>query len=68
MADETMTDEEKNDLIHRYAQDSVDNMDMDAMYHAIYEHISERMSAMSVEDVLAEIKELNPDILENENA
>jgi len=66
MAD--LTDDQVEQLIHEYAQDSVDNMDidnmdMDAMYTSIYEHITERMSNMTQAEVLHEIEDLNPDVL-----
>lgn len=46
-----------DDLVDQYAQQCVDDMDLDSLMDAVKEHIEERMREMPRNEAIAEIEE-----------
>ena len=58
----------REELIDKYAQKSVDDMDMDAVCGYVKDRIEENLNRLSDKELLAEIQEWQPQLLEESDA
>jgi methanogenic corrinoid protein MtbC1 len=61
---ETMKNTNREELIENYAQQILDGMDMKTMECFVYDTLKENLESYSDEELLAEITEYNPELLE----
>jgi hypothetical protein len=55
----------RDDLIADYAQQILDGMDMKTMECFVYDTLKDNLSSYSDEELINEVKEYNPELLEN---
>ena len=55
----------RDSLIQDYAQQLLDGMDMKTMECFVYDTLIENLSSYSDETLIEEVKEYNPELLEN---
>lgn len=61
---ETMKNTNCEELIENYVQQILDGMDMKTMECFVYDTLKENLESYSDEELLAEITEYNPELLE----
>jgi len=59
-------DMNKEDLIHSYAQQLLDSMDMKTMERFVYDTLIENLSDYNQEELITEIKDYYPELLEDQ--
>jgi hypothetical protein len=55
----------KAELIDAYAQQVLDNMDMKTMEQMVYDTLVDNLRSYSDEELLTEVEEYNPELLED---
>ena len=55
---------DRDSLIADYAQQILDGMDIGTMECFVYDKLQENLSSYSDEELVAEVKEYNPELLE----
>ncbi len=55
----------REELISDYAQQILDGMDMKTMECFVYDTLKDNLSSYSDEELIEEVKEYNPELLEN---
>ena len=66
----TMTQDniiDRDELQEAYVNAIVDGMDWKTMERFVYDTINENLEGYSVDELIAEVEEYNPDLLETEN-
>jgi hypothetical protein len=56
----------KEDLIHSYAQQLLDSMDMKTMECFVYDTLVENLTDYTQEELITEIKDYYPELLEDQ--
>jgi len=56
---------DRDSLIADYAQQVMDSMDMKTMECFVYDTLKDNLSSYSDEELIAEVKEYNPELLED---
>ena len=56
----------KEDLIHSYAQQLLDSMDMKTMECFVYDTLVENLTDYSQEELITEIEDCYPELLEDQ--
>jgi hypothetical protein len=56
---------DRDSLIADYAQQILDGMDMKTMECFVYDTLKDNLSSYSDEELIEEVKEYNPELLEN---
>jgi len=56
----------KEDLIHSYAQQLLDSMDMNTMECFVYDTLVENLTDYTQEELITEIKDYYPELLEDQ--
>jgi len=56
---------DKADLMHSYAQQLLDSMDMKTMERFVYDTLIENLSDYTQEELITEIKDYYPELLED---
>jgi hypothetical protein len=59
---------DRNTLIEEYASRIVEGMDMDDMYNFIYDTLVERLDDYTDNDLVNEVAEYYPDLVETDDA
>lgn len=62
----TMTDFNREQLIADYAQQILDGMDYKTMERFVYDTLEENLTNYTDEELIAEVKEYNPELLESQ--
>jgi hypothetical protein len=62
---ETMKNTNREELIENYAQQILDGMDMKTMECFVYDTLVENLSSYSDEELIAEVTEYNPELIES---
>ena len=55
---------QQDDVIEQYAQDIMDGMDMKTMECFVYDTLCDNLSSYSDEELIAEVTEYNPELIE----
>ena len=55
---------DRNSLIESYAQQILDGMDMKTMECFVYDTLKDNLESYSDEELIEEVKEYNPELLE----
>jgi hypothetical protein len=56
---------DRETLIDNYAQQVLDNMDMKTMEQMVYDTLVDNLRSYSDEELLTEVEEYNPELLED---
>jgi len=55
---------DRDSLVSKYAQEIMDSMDMKTMECFVFDKLQENLASYSDEELIAEVKEYNPELLE----
>lgn len=56
---------DRDSLIDAYAQQILDNMDIKTMERMVYDTLVDNLNSYSDEELITEVEEYNPELLEN---
>lgn len=59
---------DRNSLIDAYAQEILDGMDMKTMECFVYDTLKDSLSSYSDEQLITEVRDYNPELLEDEDS
>ena len=56
---------DRDSLIENYVQQIIDGMDMKTMEQMVYDTLKDNLSSYSDEELITEVEEYNPELLED---
>jgi len=60
-----MTPEERDKLQDDYVNQVVDDMDLKTLCAVVYDHLNHNLDSYTTEELITEVKEYYPELLEN---